>query len=492
MENTAKPQKSWVISEAFKTTISLVVVLLAIGFAIVLYNNRPKPKNRASSISTPTVVTATLQTYTGNLDLTVSGTVVPYREISLAAEVSGVITEVHTACEPGGFVIGGTPLMVIDPESYQLEVRTGEAEVAQSKNTITETEKELEGLIVRIALSKREVELLQSELERNTRLGTVISASELDQVKRTLLGVQAQLVALENNQATALARLERAKSGLELAMRRLERAQLNVSKTHIVAPDTGVIVRRHTEQGNFVSVGTPLITFEVTRRAEVICNLSMTDLNWIRQNAGRNEVNGDEDPRHAYQLPRMNVKVFDPNDPGYQWDGILERFDGIGLDSQTKTIPVRIVVDQPILKTPNRSRALVRGMFVKCRIETPRSAIDEVNLMIVPAKAIRTGGVLWTVENSKLKQHRVEVVSQISNPINSAAGETEKLAVIKRPENGLQPGALVVVSPLGQPSEGTEVVLITAEETGSPTRLGGSEATSSESDEHKIIDEKNS
>ncbi len=459
MDKLAKTKTAWYAAETLKTAVSAVVVSMSIGLAVYLYLNKPKPKNRVGNTLVPTVVAAPVEVYRGHLDLTVSGTVVPYREISLAAEVGGIITEVFPECEPGGFVAGGTPLMVIDRESYELEVKTAEAEVAQSKNSITETEKELEGLEQRINIARRDVELLQAELSRNTRLGGTISASELDQVKRSLLAAESQLVALQNNQATATARQERARSGLDLATRRLERAQLNLSKTLIKAPDTGVIVRKNVQQGSFVSIGTPLLTFEVTHRAEVICNLANSDLLWIRQNAAASDATNADDPRHAYQLPRMPVKIFDQNEPDFVWQGTLERYDGIGLDPQTKTIPVRIVVDQPVIRTRLGNRALVRGMFVKCRIETPSSANDGSRFLTVPTKSIRSGGIVWTVEDGKLRRHSVKVVNQLTN---AAAGENsagENLAVVRQTEGGLAPGAMVVVSPLGQPTEGMAVIL---------------------------------
>ena len=57
------------------------------------------------------------------LFLTVDGTVVPFEEANVAAEVSGRIISKSEKCEAGGFVKQGDILMKIDPEDYQLEVQ---------------------------------------------------------------------------------------------------------------------------------------------------------------------------------------------------------------------------------------------------------------------------------------------------------------------------------------------------------------------------------
>jgi len=81
--------------------------------------------------------------------LEVSGVVVPHREIKVAAEVSGLISKRHPACENGMFVSAGDVLLEIDREAYELELRTLEADVVQAERRIDETNLEdLVGLIV--------------------------------------------------------------------------------------------------------------------------------------------------------------------------------------------------------------------------------------------------------------------------------------------------------------------------------------------------------
>ncbi len=467
MDKAAKSTKFSTIGEIVKTAVSLLIVAGSIGFASALYFMKSPPANKASDTMIPKVEVYSAKPYVGNLDLVVSGTVVPFKEIKVAAEVGGRLTEKFHECDAGTYVKKGTPLLVIDRESYELEVKTLDAEVAQSKNLIVETEKELLGISERIEIAQQELVLLQKEFERNHRLKDVVSSTELDQSKRGLLTSQSQLSTWQNNKLTADARLERVRSALELSLRKLERSKLNLAKTNVVAPDDGVVVKESVEKGDFVSPGTILLTFEATENAEVICNLTMTDLNWIKQNVAPTPGNIDANDlrRIAYELPKMNVKVFDPREPDIQWVGTLERFDGIGLDKMTKTIPVRIIVAKPVVGTERGSRTLVRGMFVKCRIEVPPdSRADSASHLIFPAKAIRSGSFVWSVANNRLRQHRVKIVNNTTAVDPKYGNEELQLAIVRLEDGGLQPGDKVVISPIGQPSEGSEVMIISDEQ----------------------------
>jgi hypothetical protein len=83
----------------------------------------------------------------------------------------------------------------------------------------------------------------------------------------------------------------------------------------------------------------------------------------------------------------------------YRWNGTLVRYDGIGMDSRSRTVPVKIEVDQPnrmiqpdgTVTQASSPSALVRGMYVSVRLlikpQTP--------LVAIPSNAIRPGNRVW-------------------------------------------------------------------------------------------------
>lgn len=459
---TAPQRKKSLVREIFVNLISLTIVLAAVGGVVAAYLMQTPPPNRPPDSLIPLVKTAATEIYQGPLFLTLSGTVVPHREIKIAAEVGGIVLEKSPECRAGNYVRSGTRLLTIDKQNYELEYKTIEAELSQSTTMIGEVEEEIRGLNRMIELGREELALIRKEVDRNTKLTNVVSRTEADQAERNLLTAQSQLSTRENNLNTATARLERMKAASELVARRLERAKLNLARTEIFAPSDGVVVTENVQQGDLVAVGSPLIVFEDTQRAEVAANLTATDLAWIRQNltAGVPGKTTDEaNLEIAYQLPKTDVKVFDPSEPDVVWSGFLSRFDGIGRNELTKTIPIRITIDNPVIESPTGPRPVVRGMYVKCRLEvSAEERSNQGKLLSLPKRAIKPGGTVWGVQDLKLFRRKVQIVHEFER-VNTA-GETEKMAIVRLIDDGLKPGDRVVVSPLSQPAEGTVVELL--------------------------------
>lgn len=104
----------------------------------------------------------------------------------------------------------------------------------------------------------------------------------------------------------------------------------------------------------------------------------------------------------GYALPKTKVIVeFVVNgrdDTVHRWNGHLLSYDGIGLDPETRTVPVRVVVDRPqqlvdengtpLEVDPSRiAPALLRGMYVRVRLQLkPRKP-----LLVIPANSLQPG-----------------------------------------------------------------------------------------------------
>lgn len=459
-----KQARSRLVGHVVKTALSLLILLGAGVGAWLLTLLREKPAETSPEQLVPQVRVAAVTQFAGKLDLSVNGTVVPHREVRVAAEVGGRITRRSELCRAGSLVQAGDLLVEIDRENYELALQTAVAEVTQSQEMLRETEKEIEGLRENVRLSAEQTQILKDDFDRNTRLGNVVSQSELDQSRRALLEVQTQHSSRENNLSTALARKLRMEAAVQLSLRRQERAQLDLDRTEIRAPFEGVVVRSMVEQDDFVTAGTVLLSIEDTSRVEVLCNLVETDLNWLRNNAPADlpgQTSDEGGLRAAYRLPQVPVTVSDSRYPDVTWNGRLDRFDGIGRDEMTKAIPVRIVVEQPLQDTPNGPRALVRGMYVQCRllIETG-SESNQPRLLSIPAVAVRPGGLVWIVRDGRIVSRRVRPVTSVAGPSGdpaAIAGLSTRLLVVRQEPDGLQLDDQVVVSPLSQPMDGVAV-----------------------------------
>ena len=457
MPDTSNRRKSHPRIEIIKYVSSALIIGLAVAAYFVLGSLAEKPETKASNALIPQVSTETVTPYYGTLDLIIPGSVKAHREIKISAEVVGKIVTKHPEFQAGNFVLAGTPLAEIDAKDYEADQKTLAADVQQAQKRIIENQKQIEGEKRNVELAKQDFAIQKRDFGRIERLADSLSRSEVDQARRALNAAQTNLTSRENALTLLEAGTIRLQSSLQMTESQLEKAKLNLGRVSIVAPTDGVIVSEMVQENDYVSPGSPIAMFEDVSIAEVVCNLTTTELNWIRKNSKPTSKKDDPvDPRMlAYQLPKTEVTIFESEDTEAIWKGTLERFDGIGRDQTTKTIPARIIVPNPITKTPFGPRALVRNMYVKCRVEVETSSSDSSqNLLAISEMALHPGNYVWTVANKKLKRAKVEIVDRTSRKVGDS---TIGLVIVRAVNESLSPDDEVVVTPLSQPTDGAVV-----------------------------------
>ena len=443
--------------ETMKYIFSAIIIVGGVLGAVGLSMLKQPPDEQNSTLLVPMVRTFSAVEYSGPLDMVVSGSVVPYREIKVAAEVLGRVKRKYAECEAGQFVKKGTTLIEIDPTDYEWELETAKAEVVQSEKSMAETEEDMRGALENLELAQNDYRLQKKEYDRVRGIGNSLSKSELDAAERQLNQSQTNLTGRKNTLESLRARKERMRAALRSAQVREEKARVNLQRCTITAPDDGVIVQEMVEQGDYVNRGTQLFLLEDTSRSEVRCSLTPGELRWIRDNIRDDEPFQEQNNFAVYRLPKTKVEVFEKSHPDVIWSGTLESFDGIGRDELTKSIPCRIVINSPIVTSERGPRALVRGMYVKCRIEIPPSKDAEQSMVAFPSLGLRPGNFVWTVTSEqKLKRVEIDVLDQTKLDIDGHQGE---FTIVNAIPNQFAQGASVIVSPVPQPVEGSEVLL---------------------------------
>lgn len=348
------------------------------------------------------------------LQLKTDGTVVPFREIVLATEVAGSIIEKSPKCESGKFVNKGEMLMVIDPTDYELETKRLQRLRQQEYEALAEIDQEMANTQKSIELAKADIQLQQRELKRQQSLpDQFASQGEVDQARRSLLQAEQSLLLLQNQIELAKKKRIRSESAEQMAKMQLEAAENNLKRTTITAPMDGVIVSEQAELNTFVARGSPVVTIEDTSKVEVSASLRTDQLYWVLNQDKEKDVvlnRPDGNQVRGYKLPPTPVvvqyKLSGRDDLAYTWQGELVGYDGIGLDEQTRTVPVRIVVDQPQEFTVKRNgtvigkhgdasitgpTTLVRGMFVNLSLQLSPA----VDLVVLPSESLKPGNRVW-------------------------------------------------------------------------------------------------
>lgn len=379
------------------------------GFYLLVY----KPKAPASEPAVerpPLVQTVALARHAGQLDISTDGSVVPFREISTSAEVVGRVIFKTPQCKAGNFVSKGTLLLQIDPRDYEFAIQRLTAQLNEATASIEELEVEISSTGELIALAQEDLALQQRELARNTSLAAgVVAESDLDRAKQAELAARTALADLKNREHLHKTRRNRVLASRKLVETELEKAELDLERTKVLAISDSVVVEDHVEEGDYVQKGAALVTLEDTSAVEVKCSLRMDELYWLWRSQSGQDSQLHQSAR-PYEIPQTPVTVaYELPQAGlrYEWSGRLSRFDGIGLDEKTRTVPCRVLVDAPrevTVRSEGKAGevgppALVRGMYVVVEIHIAADG----DLVRIPEQAVHPGKALWVVRDGRLR-----------------------------------------------------------------------------------------
>lgn len=419
----------------------------------VLSSRAPVATRAAEAVRAPLVETIALAKHDGSLDISTDGVVVPYREVTIAAEVAGRIVEKSANCRTGNFVRQGELLFEINPRDYELEVRRLKEELSQSEVNIKENAVEISSTEELLKLAEEDCRLQKKELERTLDLAKRSAAtdSEMDRVKRAEVVARNTVTTLKHQVdkwKTRQGGLERAR---DLAQAKLERAELDLQRTKILAPFDGVVISEGVERDSYIEKGKQLVVLEDTAAAEVKCSLRVEELYWLWQQQDADTANDSAgDAARSYRIPQTPVTVvYRLAGHEYRWNGRLCRYDGIGLDEKTRTVPCRVVVEQPRAiadasapKGTQGPPALVRGMYVTVQMH----AHPQTALLTAPEAALRPGNLMWVVRDSKLYIQSVRIAETVGDTL-----------LIDGQASGLASDEHVVVSPIAAVKNGMEI-----------------------------------
>jgi multidrug efflux pump subunit AcrA (membrane-fusion protein) len=417
--------------EATRIVVPIVILAVGIGGFIALGGKKPPESQPPEDAGPPLVETVNVIENDGPMNIRVDGRVVPYREITISAEVGGRVKFKAEECRAGHFVESGVTLIEIDPSDYQFEFERLSSEVAQAVSQLTELQVDIDNTADQIKLAEEQLQLEKNELERSRSLyeRRLIPDNDYETALNNKLRVDRELYDLRSRARqldASVARLEAAKKRAETLR---DKAELDIQRCAIKAPCDGVVISDPVEQGAYVAKGMALLAFEDTSKVEVECHLRMKQLYWIWDQArstGSDLPTTAPSSRSAYELPKTDVTVtYELNNREYTWKGRLDRYDGLGLDNATRTVPCRIVVPDPVRvkneqadggspvgsfypgQLPSGPPALVRGMYVTLQIH----ATPGRNLMRVPETAVQPGNEIWRVVGGKLDMVDVDVAA---------------------------------------------------------------------------------
>lgn len=333
----------------------------------------------------------------------------------VSAPVSGRLQRVEL--EPGDAVVRGKTIVarLIPAAAPLLDPRTSAelaAGVEAAKAAVGQAQAERDRTVAALTRAR-------SSLARQEQLQAVgaTSAEELEVAQTTVKTAEADLRAAES----ALARTERE---LQAARARTAPSTAGGRTVDVVAPVSGVVLKRLRESESVVPAGDPLLEIGDPANIEIVADLLSTDA--VRVSAGDTvliEQWGGDRPLDA------RVRRIEPS-------GFM-KISALGVEEQR----VNVIID---LIDPAAARQLGDGYRVEIRVVT----WQEQAALKVPIGALFRRDEQWAafvVDNEVARLQTVQVGQRNDTEAQIVGGVTEGQTVVLHPPDTLREGARVRV-----------------------------------------------
>lgn len=363
----------------------LTAALLGVAWACSRQSSAEEaPKETAAAVVGPeNIILATADTIrTGP---SVSGVLDAERTASLRAELGAQVIAVLV--EPGQTVVAGQTLIRLDATGIRDQYLSTQASLRAAETS---------------------AELAKSDLARDQRLADAgaLSQRQLEATRRSELQAEATMADARSRYATA---------------------ELNLRRTEIRAPFTGIVAARPARMGDIVSNGTPLVT--------VVDPASL-----------RLEGQVPVDQLAALKIGTPVLFTVSGYE-GRQFHGTVTRVSP-AVDPATRQVPI-------VVRLPNTGGALVSGLFAEGRVATKSRAGVTVPTLAVDQRGLRP--VVYRVKAGRLEKVEVQLGFEdaVTERVEVLAGLTAGDTLVLGTAQGLPVGTPIrVTAPAERAAEG--------------------------------------
>lgn len=386
-----------------KKFIPAAIFLGLLIIAVLIRMNPPETPQRPQ-FSGPSMTVETIPVMPRDYQVMLQsyGTVQPRTRSMLVAQVGGQIVEINENVRDGGFFEKGDVLGRIDPRDYEADVQIAQATLADAKQALAEA-------IARSEQAREDWERLGNEGEPS------------DLVLR-------------------IPQLEAARARVDSAESALTKAKLDLERTRIAAPFAGRVIRKLVDLGQVVSPNTQLAEIYATDVVEIRLPLRNRDLSFIDLPERYRFTDADE-TRGIGAIIKSDLIGEE------EWQARLVRTEG-AIDESARQLHVIAQIEDPFGRQNEGRSPLKIGQYVTAEIQG--SVLPDA--LVIPNSAIYQGAYVYTVEEGILRRRDVDI-----------AWQNDLEAVIR---SGLEPGADLVTTPLGQVTSGIRVSVMGADSRG--------------------------
>lgn len=376
-----------------KTLIPVSIIGLLLAVAMLISANPPeRPKRYAPAAEVMVVNAAQVRLQDYRILLQSYGSVQPRTQTTLTAQVSGQVVFVNPNIRDGGFFNKDDVLVSIDPRDYEANVQIAQAVLMDARQTLADAS-------------------ARSEQAREdwSSLGNEGEPPEL---------------------VLRLPQLEAARAGVISAEATLQKAELQLERTRIVAPFDGRVLQQSADIGQVVSPNSEIAVIYATDYVEVRLPIRNRDLEYIDLPELYRDVASADSGIDAQIVSDLVGRTV--------WDARLVRTEG-AIDQSARQLHVIAQIGDPFAKSVDERPQLKIGQYVTA-VMAGHMLRD---VLVIPNSAIYQGSYVYVVENDVLQRRNIEIAWQNDND-----------AII---DTGLGDGDILVTTTLGQVTSGVRV-----------------------------------
>jgi len=369
----------------FRAFVFSTLVLVGLAVATVIWiKATSKPEEKERTFNSLAVMGARAFEQDVTLRVQTQGEVQPLTEIDLVPEVGGKIVYVSPNFIEGGFFKKGETLIRIDDSNFQIAKIRAQATIAQAEQAL--------------AREIAEGEIAKSDFE------------ELGRGEPSALAMR-------------LPQRQEAEASLQAAEADLESAELQLRRTSVRAPFDGRVRTKSSDIGQFVSPGSPLGRIFSTNIVQVRLPLTDADLSKVDLPIAYNAESRETAPKVMLSTNIAGERQ--------EWTGYIMRTDST-YDTQSRALFAIVEVFDPYGEGASQNGVpLAPGLFVDAMIEGKKLE----NVIVLSRDGLRPQNEVYVVDEKGNAEVRKATV----------ADSDATRAVIT---SGVEPGDLVVVSPL--------------------------------------------
>lgn len=208
-------------------------------------------------------------------------------KVSVSSDVAGRI--VNVAVRENQVVKKGDLLFEIDPEPYRIAVASAQAQIAAAQVNVQTLQTSYAGTGADIQAARDTMVAAQQDYGRQAELmkSGFTTRARLEQAEHSVQQARAAMSRAAADAAEARSKLATGSAGenpqLAAARVQLSKAQLDLGRTKVYAPTSGVVSQADRLQiGQMMMTGLPAVTLVTSDRSWLEANFKETDLNKMR------------------------------------------------------------------------------------------------------------------------------------------------------------------------------------------------------------------